>query len=157
MCRIDFHALLMSNFEHRAAHRAYYCTVQRCAQEDCICIAIKNRRREPGRARDRKILSDTGCYVLSILRNIPVVHDVYLHALLLNNFERRILRIERTNVHSRGTSCSNTFLCSVVSGAFVLSKTVETFFIARFVRFYLQGASTWPGVYKNLSTSTVQY
>ena len=60
------------------------------------------------------------------------------HALLLNNFERRVLRIENTTttVHSRST-CRNTIMVLL--------------FIARFVRFYLQGALIWLGVYKKLS------
>ena len=56
MCRIDFHVLLMSNFEHKVMH-IEPTTVQRCVQEDKICIAIKNRRREAG--RDGNILSDS--------------------------------------------------------------------------------------------------
>ena len=60
-----------------------------------------------------------------LVLNIPVVHVCVddIHALLLmNNFERRVLRIERTTaVHSRGI-CRNNFSCSVVSGA-VLCKT----------------------------------
>ena len=66
LCRIDTHALLMSNFEYTVLS-IDPTTVQRCAQENWICIATKNRRREPG--RDGKILSDTGCYALRVLLN----------------------------------------------------------------------------------------
>ena len=62
--------------------------------------------------RDGKLLSHTGFYALKVLLNIPVVH-VYidLHALLTNNFEHRVLRIEpiiitavqRCAINSRST------------------------------------------------------
>ena len=58
-CVIDFHAVLMGNFKHRVV-RIKPTTVQRCAQEDLMCIAIKNRTREPG--KDGKILWDTVCW-----------------------------------------------------------------------------------------------
>ena len=50
-------------------------------------------------------------------------------------FERRVVSMERTaTVHSRSTRRS-IFMLFVVSGVAVLSKTIETFFTARFVRF----------------------
>ena len=71
MCRTDFHVLLMGNFEHKVM-RIEPTTAQRCAQKNIICIAMKNRKREPG--RDENILSDTGCYALRVLLNISAVH-----------------------------------------------------------------------------------
>ena len=46
------------------------------------------------------------------------------HALLMNNLERRVLRIEHTTVHSRSTF-TNTFMLSNIGCAVVLCKTIR--------------------------------